>query len=384
MQRFFVYNDPSARRKKQPGSGAGSVLGAHKSHAGCSKIHPMASHAAATKAAAQKSVTAQNRDAPGTSPAESKECSQPDPQEEEQEEQEVTADAAQRQNGSDAIKPAPQRGKQVRAKSKYDFASGLHADMGLLTVSPPSTVPALRLVHPLTGRVVSPEDALRQNNRPSRGKSENSKCGKMLNEDEAKDIEDRKEGEEDSRGDESQEGRLWLVFAGETLTFLTGGRIQAPVHYVPSAPIVDHLSSVEQGDKLPAGSLNQTQQNKVKAKVKTAELRCAAPFFLRASPWARLRSPSPKPNRAADASKMGDCGADGEVYLPSCNCVACSCKDISPPPSSVYSSSSLPSAVAATTADEGVIDISCRELMEKHVSYARPWRLGRPQSYPDW
>jgi hypothetical protein len=69
------------------------------------------------------------------------------------------------------------------------FASGSHADMGLLTLSPCSTIPALNLLNPYSHDMMYPEQGLGPNE--------------------------------------------WVLFAGETLSFLTGGAVQAPIHSVP-------------------------------------------------------------------------------------------------------------------------------------------------------
>ena len=68
-------------------------------------------------------------------------------------------------------------------------ASSAHADFGLLTVAPPSTLAALQLRHPATGEVCEPEHGL--------GPTE------------------------------------WLVFCGQAVSYLTGGELQAPLHRVP-------------------------------------------------------------------------------------------------------------------------------------------------------
>ena len=68
-------------------------------------------------------------------------------------------------------------------------ASTAHADMGLLTLSPASTIPALHLLHPDTHVILQPEQGLTENE--------------------------------------------WVLFSGETLSFLTGGALQAPIHSVP-------------------------------------------------------------------------------------------------------------------------------------------------------
>lgn len=132
-------------------------------------------------------------------------------------------------------------------------ASSLHADMGLITLAPPSTIAALELLDPVDGQLHDPEAEL---------------------------------------GDETE----WLLFAGETLAFLTGGQLHAPLHRVPW---------VERGSR-PA--------------------RCATPFFLRAAPWAVLTDPT------------------------------------------------------------GSIEITCRQLMERHCAARRPWRLQRAGSLNtgDW
>jgi isopenicillin N synthase-like dioxygenase len=125
--------------------------------------------------------------------------------------------------------------------------------MGLITLAPPSTIAALELLDPVDGQLHDPEAEL---------------------------------------GDETE----WLLFAGETLAFLTGGQLHAPLHRVPW---------VERGSR-PA--------------------RCATPFFLRAAPWAVLTDPT------------------------------------------------------------GSIEITCRQLMERHCAARRPWRLQRAGSLNtgDW
>eukprot|EP00927_Polykrikos_kofoidii_P042206 TRINITY_DN36065_c0_g1_i1.p1 TRINITY_DN36065_c0_g1~~TRINITY_DN36065_c0_g1_i1.p1 ORF type:complete len:627 (+),score=98.49 TRINITY_DN36065_c0_g1_i1:45-1925(+) len=75
------------------------------------------------------------------------------------------------------------------ARDQGSSSCGPHADMGLLTVSPPSTQPSLELLHPRTGVTVTPEDGLRPHE--------------------------------------------WLVFPGESLAFLSNGAIAAPLHRVP-------------------------------------------------------------------------------------------------------------------------------------------------------
>ncbi|KAJ1633726.1 hypothetical protein T492DRAFT_979497 [Pavlovales sp. CCMP2436] len=124
--------------------------------------------------------------------------------------------------------------------ARSSSASSAHADMGLLTLAPPSSFPALELFEPASGARVAAEEELWP-------------------------------GE-------------WVLFAGETLSFLTGGALQAPVHRVPW---------VERGAR---------------------PQRCAAPFFLRAAPWATVRDPS------------------------------------------------------------GAVELSCRQLIERHCATRRPWR----------
>lgn len=162
----------------------------------------------------------------------------------------VLAEVSERQFG-----PSVQRfllyRDRPRTRGVGPSASSPHADLGLLTLAPAATIPALELVEP-SGRLSRPEDELA-------------------------------DGE-------------WLLFAGETLAFLTAGALQAPVHRVPW---------VERGARPP---------------------RCAAPFFLRAAPWALLRNPS------------------------------------------------------------GSVALSCRELMERHCATRRPWRGVRrgALSVGDW
>jgi hypothetical protein len=101
------------------------------------------------------------------------------------------------------------------------FSSGQHADMGILTLSPLSTHPALEIVDCATGSVIHAEAGLSA-----------------------------------SLGD-------CVLLAGETLAFLTGGAVKAPIHRVPW---------VERQPGSPP--------------------RLSAPFFLRAHPAARLRDPT--------------------------------------------------------------------------------------------
>jgi len=84
----------------------------------------------------------------------------------------------------------------VKPGNANSSASSHHADMGLLTVAPPSTIPALELWAD-SGSLDKPESTL-----------------------------------------QPQE---WIVFAGETLGYLTSGAVRAPIHRVPW---VDH-STVE-------------------------------------------------------------------------------------------------------------------------------------------
>ena len=105
-------------------------------------------------------------------------------------------------------------------------ASGCHADMGLITLSPCSTIPALNMLHPATHDVLYPEEGLRPNE--------------------------------------------WVLFAGETLSFLSAGAIEAPLHSVPHINR-ETLRTVD-------GSDCQT----------IPPMRRSMPFFLRADPEAFL------------------------------------------------------------------------------------------------
>jgi len=116
--------------------------------------------------------------------------------------------------GPNVLRSFLYRGKTHRS-GRRSLASSVHSDMGLVTVVPRSSWPSLQLWEPFREELVFPEDEL----------------GPM-------DV---------------------LVFAGETLAFLTGGVITAPLHAVPF--------------------------------VDTTDRRCSAPFFLRAAPEAELASP---------------------------------------------------------------------------------------------
>ena len=108
-------------------------------------------------------------------------------------------------------------------------ASGAHADMGLLTLSPASTIPALNLLHPQTQITLQPEMGLAPNE--------------------------------------------WVLFAGETLSFLTGGALQAPIH---SVPFIDRHE------------VARTRARQTGSAPVVPPLRRSMPLFLRAVPEAHL------------------------------------------------------------------------------------------------
>ena len=91
--------------------------------------------------------------------------------------------------GSSVMRFFSYKERPPTVSSQRNAASGFHADMGLITVAPRSSIPALEIVNVSTGEMDFPEVDL---------------------------------GRED-----------WLVFGGETLSFLTGGEVQAPIHRVP-------------------------------------------------------------------------------------------------------------------------------------------------------
>lgn len=107
------------------------------------------------------------------------------------------------------------------------WGSSPHADMGLVTVAAPSSSPALSLFRPLDGHRVHPESEL-------------------------------------------QSPREWVVFAGETMSYLTNGALPAPIHGVQDPCNIDTVVTFEDRQQLPR--------------------RCSAPFFLRAAPDAELRA----------------------------------------------------------------------------------------------
>jgi hypothetical protein len=111
-----------------------------------------------------------------------------------------------------------------------NFNEGAHADMGLLTLSPASTIPSLNLIHPDTHHVVYPEQGLAAN-----------EC---------------------------------ILFAGETLSYLTSGVIQAPIHSVPYV----NRNSIETNEDIKNGSIGPS----------ICQLRRSMPLFLRALPEAYL------------------------------------------------------------------------------------------------
>lgn len=102
--------------------------------------------------------------------------------------------------------------------------------MGLLTLSPASTIPSLHLIHPDTHNVLYPEQGLAANE--------------------------------------------FILFAGETLSYLTGGVIQAPIHSVPFV----NRSKIEVCEDI---RTNLTEPSMY-------PLRRSMPLFLRALPDAYL------------------------------------------------------------------------------------------------
>ena len=111
------------------------------------------------------------------------------------------------------------------------LASTLHADMGLLTLSPCSTIPALTLLHPHTHTVLYPEKDLGPNE--------------------------------------------WILFAGETFSFLTQGLIQAPLHAVP------YVDRRKMQMKI---NLNTNNSFDSVGKTDLQPFRRSMPLFLRADP----------------------------------------------------------------------------------------------------
>lgn len=114
----------------------------------------------------------------------------------------------------------------VRANLIPASASGCHADMGIITLSPCSTIPALNLIHPATHEMLYPEENLGPNE--------------------------------------------WILFAGESLSFLSGGTIQAPLHSVP------YIDRTTLRKKFGEGSDAELSE--------MPPLRRSMPLFLRADP----------------------------------------------------------------------------------------------------
>ena len=132
-------------------------------------------------------------------------------------------------------------------------ASGAHADMGLLTLSPSSTIPALNLLHPQTQITLQPEIGLAPNE--------------------------------------------WVLFAGETLSFLTSGALQAPIH---SVPFIDR-HEVARAQARQTGSIPVVPP-----------LRRSMPLFLRAVPEAHL---FPLSKGTADMTMVQTCN-EVRSYVP--------------------------------------------------------------------
>jgi hypothetical protein len=149
--------------------------------------------------------------------------------------------------------------------------------MGLLTVAPPSTFPELELECPDSGALVLPEIGL--------GPDE------------------------------------WVVFAGETIGFMTNGRLNAPIHRVPW---------VDTG----------------------GAFRCSMPFFLRASPSAELLQADVADSLNVDQQSLGRGSISGE------------------------GNEEEKAETASVVRTKNVFNtLTCRELMESHVcTPSRPWR----------
>ena len=211
-------------------------------------------------------------------------------------------------------------------------ASGAHADMGLLTLSPCSTIPALNLLHPQTQVTLQPEIGLAPNE--------------------------------------------WVLFAGETLSFLTSGALQAPIH---SVPFIDRYE-VARTHAAQTGSIPVVPP-----------LRRSMPLFLRAVPEAHLY---PLSKGAADMTMVQTCN-EVRSYVPP--------PPVPPSPSlerdHSMESLAMPLASDATTTTtttmlHSSIDnegqpmtpsntlpmssraMTCRDFTINHALGMRPWRLG--------
>ena len=169
----------------------------------------------------------------------------------------------------------------IKRKSYFrpSFASSFHSDMGLLTLSPSSTIPALTLIHPHTHTILYPEKDLKSNE--------------------------------------------WILFAGETLSFLTGGAIQAPIHAVPFidrsmigmniSTNKDTIASSKTNTNTNT-SMNRSSDSFKDPSVRTnlLPLRRSMPLFLRANPDMILNHKNQKEDQVSSVHSSARTPGDEE------------------------------------------------------------------------
>ena len=169
----------------------------------------------------------------------------------------------------------------IKRKSYFrpSFASSFHSDMGLLTLSPSSTIPALILIHPHTHTILYPEKDLKSNE--------------------------------------------WILFAGETLSFLTGGAIQAPIHAVPFidrsmigmniSTNKDTIASSKTNTNTNT-SMNRSSDSFKDPSVRTnlLPLRRSMPLFLRANPDMILNHKNQKEDQVSSVHSSARTPGDEE------------------------------------------------------------------------
>ena len=141
-------------------------------------------------------------------------------------------EASDKERGVDDIKKDKKKTENILQHNfSMPLASTLHADMGLLTLSPCSTIPALTLVHPHTHTILFPERDLGSNE--------------------------------------------WILFAGETFSFLTQGLVQAPLHAVPYVDRKKMQMKINENTNNSTDTFGETN---------VQPFRRSMPLFLRADP----------------------------------------------------------------------------------------------------
>eukprot|EP01041_Mallomonas_annulata_P012460 gene12460-26210_t len=160
----------------------------------------------------------------------------------------------------------------------------------------------------------------------------------------------------------------WLLFTGETLSYMTGGIFRAPLHRVPFVDCNNCVSSTT----ATVGLEQQSQPQK---------RRCSMPFFLRAAPNALLR---PRTMNNCPKNTITSSVRSANNFTTVCNNMrmrnsddVCNNDDIVNNCNSISSYYYVNEDSCVFSPSTEVPPMSCRRLMESHIVGDRPWRLQR-------